>query len=89
MRITGTDVAIDAADITLNDDNFATIVAAVEEKRRIYDNILKTIQLLLSTNVGKILLLFITSFLNLGMPLLPIHITMDQPRYQQSPSPST
>lgn len=74
MGIVGTDVAKDAADIILTDDNFATIVTAVEEGRRIYDNILKSIQFLLSTNIGEVILLFITSIANLGMPLLPIHI---------------
>ena len=74
MGITGTEVAKDASDMILQDDNFVTIVSAVAEGRRIYDNILKTILFLLSTNLGEVILLFITSIFNMGIPLLPIHI---------------
>ena len=74
MGIVGTDVAKEAADVVLTDDNFATIVSAVEEGRRIYDNILKSIQFLLSSNIGEIIVLFIATMLNWVTPLLPIHI---------------
>ncbi len=74
MGIVGTEVAKDASDIILTDDNFATIVSAIEEGRRIYDNILKSIQFLLSANVGEVLVIFIASMFNIGNPLLPIHI---------------
>lgn len=87
MGVVGTDVAKEAADVILTDDNFATIVSAVEEGRRIYDNILKVIQFLLSSNVGEIVVLFlatlctplfanwfgITDIAHLEI-LLPIHI---------------
>ncbi len=74
MGITGTDVSKEAADVVLTDDNFTTIVEAVEEGRRIYDNILKAIQFMLSTNIGELLVLFIAIMANWAAPLLPIQI---------------
>lgn len=87
MGIVGTDVAKEAADVILTDDNFSTIVAAVEEGRRIYDNILKAIAFLLSSNIGEIVVLFLAIMLTpilaklfhitniSGLePLLPMHI---------------
>ena len=87
MGIVGTDVAKEAADVILTDDNFATIVSSVEEGRRIYDNILKVIQFLLSSNVGEVIVLFLATLLTpffakwFGITdiahleiLLPIHI---------------
>ena len=61
MGIVGTDVAKEASDVILTDDNFATVVASVEEGRRIYDNILKVIQFLLSSNIGEIVVLFLAT----------------------------
>lgn len=74
MGKVGTDVAKEAADMVLADDNFATVVAAVKEGRIIFSNILKSIQFLLSCNVGEVILLFIATMLNWEEPLLPIHI---------------
>ncbi|EKN68131.1 cation-translocating P-type ATPase [Schinkia azotoformans] len=70
----GTDVAKGAADIVLTDDNFATIVAAVEEGRNIYQNIKKSILFLLSCNLGEIITLFIAILLGWPAPLSAIHI---------------
>ena len=87
MGKVGTDVAKEAADVILVDDNFATVVSAVEEGRRIYDNILKVIQFLLSSNIGEVVVLFLATLFsgiiaklcgieNAGalQILLPIHI---------------
>ncbi len=74
MGVVGTDVAKEAADMILTDDNFATVVAAVEEGRTVFTNIRKAIGFLLSCNVGEVLTLFIATMFNLRQPLLPIHI---------------
>ena len=74
MGITGTDVAKNAADMTLTDDNFATIVDAAREGRGIYDNIRKAISFLLSCNLGEILTVFIAMLIWHKTPLLPIHL---------------
>ncbi|NLZ52608.1 MAG: cation-translocating P-type ATPase, partial [Thermoanaerobacteraceae bacterium] len=74
MGINGTDVTKEASSMILMDDNFASIVAAVEEGRIIYDNIRKFIRYLLSCNVGEILTMIWTSILGLPLPLLPIQI---------------
>ncbi|MBF0478835.1 MAG: calcium-transporting P-type ATPase, PMR1-type [Candidatus Omnitrophica bacterium] len=74
MGITGTDVTKEVSDMIVTDDNFASIVAAVEEGRGIYDNIKKFIHYLLSCNAGEILVMFTASVLGLPVPLLPIHI---------------
>ncbi len=74
MGITGTDVAKGAADMVLLDDNFATIVAAVEEGRVIYDNIRRFIKYLLTCNVSEIAVMLIGPFLGLPLPLLPLQI---------------
>jgi len=74
MGVTGTDVTKETADMVLIDDNFASIVSAVEEGRGIFDNIQKVLQFLLSCNFGEILLMFVSSLLGWPAPLLPIQL---------------
>ena len=74
MGITGTDVAKETSDMILTDDNFSSIVAAVEEGRIIYSNIVKFVVYLLSCNVGEILTIFAGMVANLPIPLRPVHL---------------
>lgn len=74
MGITGTDVAKEAADMILVDDNFTTIVNAVEEGRVIFANIKKFVFFLLSCNIAEVLIVFLSILLGLPSPLTPIHL---------------
>jgi Ca2+-transporting ATPase len=76
MGVTGTDVAKEAADMILVDDNFATMVDAVEEGRSIYDNIQKFIEYLLGCNLGEVLTIFVAILLGLPLPLVALQILL-------------
>ncbi len=74
MGLTGTDVTRAASDMVLTDDNFASIVAAVEEGRGIFDNIQRVVEYLLSTNAGEVLFMFTAAMVGWPLPLLPIQL---------------
>ena len=74
MGITGTEVAKDAASMVLTDDNFATIIKAVESGRNIYENIKKAIQFLLAGNFAAILVVIVASLMSLPVPFAPVHL---------------
>jgi Ca2+-transporting ATPase len=74
MGITGTDVTKEAADMVVTDDNFASIAAAVEEGRGVFDNIRKAVHFLLSCNLSEVLVMLFAALLGLPLPLLPIQI---------------
>jgi len=74
MGENGTEVAKNASDMILTDDNFDTIIHAIEEGRRAYNNIRKTVYLLLSANIAEVLLMLAATILGWGIPLMPIHL---------------
>ena len=74
MGISGTDISLETSDMILTDDNFASIISALEEGRTILDNITKYLAYLLSSNIGELLLIFLTSLLGFPLPLVAIQI---------------
>ncbi|KFX54589.1 calcium-translocating P-type ATPase, PMCA-type [Clostridium botulinum] len=76
MGITGTDVAKEASDMILTDDNFSTIIDAVEEGRSIYDNIRKTVEFFLSCNIAEVIIVFMSFLLGWGSPILAIQLLL-------------
>lgn len=76
MGITGTDVAKNAAEMVLMDDNFSTIVAAIKEGRKVYDNIRKTVYFLLSCNISEIMIMILAFVFNWGVPVVAIQLLL-------------
>ncbi|MFH0887213.1 MAG: cation-translocating P-type ATPase, partial [bacterium] len=74
MGIAGTDVSKEASDMVLTDDNFATIVAAIEEGRGIFENIRKFVRYMLSTNMGELLTMFFSILIGFPLPLVPVQV---------------
>lgn len=74
MGVTGTDVSKEAADMVILDDNFATIVRAIEEGRTIYDNVRKFMQYIMTSNAGEIYVMLLAPFLGMPLPLIPLQI---------------
>ena len=83
MGITGTDVTKETADMVLTDDNYASIVSAIEEGRVIYSNIRKFVFYLISCNIGEILIIFLSMLAGLPIPLRPIQLLVAEPRHRR------
>ena len=87
MGITGTDVAKESADMVLTDDNYASIVSAVEQGRIIYDNIRKFVFFLLSSNVAEIMIIFLATLAGLPTPLTAIQLLVAEPAHRWRAGP--